>query len=418
MWGFGMWTPRKEMKMGFMFMIHIQLLFPGSRSTHCLLQSYDGLIRLMDVQKETFNMVYSSDHLIYSICQPPDNVSSIYFGEAAGDLKLWDERTGKISSAWYLQEQRINTIDFNPVNINMIATSSTDGTACIWDLRKLKTHQPESLKTVQHKRPVHSAYFSPGGIHLATTSIDDKVGILSVVNFDNLSMIRHVSLTGRWLSSFRPDLKMRAWWLESHRSPPVTVARGNTIEIPRETKIWSRRARLEELWFFDQDMAADVSLDRIPNFTLPNKDMSSKKANCIQGNITRLPKTRKFYKNSTMLKNQIRPDPYWVGILPADSTHIAGAVYIKPKACVYSFSGKTESEAAASLNRRPCWASSLPALIEECTKNNKADERQEADLAERSPFRRAFLAVPIEKIAGECSFGPRSQTHIADVANR
>ncbi|WOL07666.1 WD repeat-containing protein 76 [Canna indica] len=172
-------------------------------STKIFTCSYDGLIRLMDVQKETFNMVYSSDYLIYSICHPPDNVSSIYFGEAAGDLKLWDERTGKISSAWYLHEQRINTIDFNPVNINMIATSSTDGTACIWDLRKLKTHQPESLKAVQHKRAVHSAYFSPGGIHLATTSIDDKVGILSGVNFDNLSMIQHDNQTGRWLSSFR-----------------------------------------------------------------------------------------------------------------------------------------------------------------------------------------------------------------------
>lgn len=125
----------------------------------------------MDVRNETYNMIYSSNYLIYSICQSPDNVSSIYFGEGAGELKLSDERAGKVSNTWDLHEQRINTIDFHPENTNMVATSSTDGLACIWDLRKLKKHQSESLNTIEHKRAVHSAYFSPGGIYLATTRL-------------------------------------------------------------------------------------------------------------------------------------------------------------------------------------------------------------------------------------------------------
>ncbi|KAG6529773.1 hypothetical protein ZIOFF_011989 [Zingiber officinale] len=164
---------------------------------------YDGLIRLMDVQDGTFNMIHSSDYLIYSICQSPVNTSTIYFAEGAGDLKLRDERTGRASNTWGLHEKRINTIDFNPENPNMMATSSTDGMARIWDLRVLKNHQPDSLKTVQHRRAVYSAYFSPGGLRLATTSCDDTVGIASGVNFDDQSLVKHDNQTGRWISTFR-----------------------------------------------------------------------------------------------------------------------------------------------------------------------------------------------------------------------
>ncbi|CAL9075219.1 unnamed protein product [Musa textilis] len=164
---------------------------------------YDGYIRLMDIREGTFNMIYSSDYLVFSLCQSPSNVGSIYFGEGSGELKLWDERAGKVSGTWGLHEQRINTIDFRPDNINMIATSSTDGTACIWDLRNLKKHHPNMLKTIHHQRAVHSAYFSPGGSCLATTSIDDRVGILRGANYDDLSMVKHDNQTGRWISSFR-----------------------------------------------------------------------------------------------------------------------------------------------------------------------------------------------------------------------
>ncbi|KAG6525932.1 hypothetical protein ZIOFF_015905 [Zingiber officinale] len=173
---------------------------------------YDGLIRLMDVQDGTFNMIHSSDYLIYSICQSPINTSTIYFAEGAGDLKLRDERTGRASNTWGLHEKRINTIDFNPENPNMMATSSTDGMVRIWDLRVLKNHQPDSLKTVQHRRAVYSAYFSPGGLRLATTSCDDTVGIASGVNFDDQLLVKHDNQTGRWISTFRA-----IWgWDDSH----------------------------------------------------------------------------------------------------------------------------------------------------------------------------------------------------------
>ncbi|KAK3033208.1 hypothetical protein RJ639_037000 [Escallonia herrerae] len=160
---------------------------------------YDGFIRLMDVEKEKFDLVYSTDNTIFSISQRPNDSKCLFFGEGRGGLSLWDERAGKSSSSWMLHEDRINTIDFNSRNVNIMATSSTDGTACIWDLRYIVADSQKSLTTVSHKRAVHSAYFSPSG----SQGFDDKVGLLSGANYDNVSMMYHNNQTGRWISSFR-----------------------------------------------------------------------------------------------------------------------------------------------------------------------------------------------------------------------
>lgn len=131
--------------------------------------SYDGLIRLMDAEKEVFDLVYSCEDPIFSLSQQPNDVKCLYFGEGPGGLNIWDERTGNCSTQWSLHDSRINSIDFNPNNPNIMATSSTDGTACIWDLRTIDKDKPKTLKTVSHKQAVHSAYFSPYGRLLATT---------------------------------------------------------------------------------------------------------------------------------------------------------------------------------------------------------------------------------------------------------
>ncbi|KAK9130501.1 hypothetical protein Sjap_010988 [Stephania japonica] len=131
--------------------------------------SYDGQIRLMDVEKELFDVLYSSDEYIFSLFQRPNDVNSLYFSEASGDLYVFDIRARQSSSSWILHTERINTIDINPENTNLMATSSTDGTACIWDLRSNSADGSNCLKKIDHKRACHSAYFSPSGNCLATT---------------------------------------------------------------------------------------------------------------------------------------------------------------------------------------------------------------------------------------------------------
>lgn len=124
---------------------------------------------MMDVEKEVFDMVYHSEYCIYSINLNPHDIKSLYFGEGRGGINKWDVRAGKSSLSCDLHEDRINTIDFNSENENIMATSSSDGTACIWDLRLINKDKTTPLGTVNHKRAVHSAYFSPSGKFLATT---------------------------------------------------------------------------------------------------------------------------------------------------------------------------------------------------------------------------------------------------------
>ncbi|GJZ88603.1 WD repeat-containing protein 76 [Tanacetum coccineum] len=68
-----------------------------------------------------------------------------------------------------LHDYRIITTDFNPVNINILATSSSDGTPCIWDLRKVGKGKPKSLMVITREKAVHAAHFSPSESLLATT---------------------------------------------------------------------------------------------------------------------------------------------------------------------------------------------------------------------------------------------------------
>ncbi|KAJ6759118.1 hypothetical protein OIU74_025726 [Salix koriyanagi] len=130
------------------------ILFQQSCLSKIFTSCYDGYLRLMDAEKEVFNLVHSCDDAIFCLSQHPNDVKNLYFGEGRGGLSVWDDRT-------------------------------------------------ESLKIVNHERAVHSAYFSPSGSSLASTSFDDTIGILSGVNFEDTSRVQHSNQTGRWISSFR-----------------------------------------------------------------------------------------------------------------------------------------------------------------------------------------------------------------------
>lgn len=165
--------------------------------------SYEGEICLMDLEKESFNMIQLCDYPVYSLCQAPDSPSCLYFGDGNGELKLLDERMGKVSTTWDSHDNTINSIDFHPEKEHMLATSSTDRTARIWDLRRLKRKKEESLKVLKHNRSVQSAYFSPRGHMLATTSLDDTVRVFCGDDFDRSHIIKHNNQTGRWISTFK-----------------------------------------------------------------------------------------------------------------------------------------------------------------------------------------------------------------------
>ncbi|CAH9070384.1 unnamed protein product [Cuscuta epithymum] len=165
---------------------------------------YDGFIKLMDIEKELFDSIYISNSPIHAICQSPGDRNSLYFAEGSGYFEIWDLRAGKSSSSSRkLHGNMINSIDFNSENINTMATSSSDKTVCIWDMRNVGSNKLKPLRTIHHKRPVHSAYFSRSGRLLASTSYDDKIGLSSGANYEDVSMVHHDNQTHSQISSFR-----------------------------------------------------------------------------------------------------------------------------------------------------------------------------------------------------------------------
>ncbi|KAL5698816.1 hypothetical protein ACHQM5_029802 [Ranunculus cassubicifolius] len=145
---------------------------------------YDGLLQTLDFEKESLDVVYSSDNAISCLSQQPQDDTSLYFSEAFGMLNVWDTRAGILSSSWKLHDDGINTIEFHPENKNLMATSSADGKVCIWDLRR----RPKNLKVVNHETSVRSAFFSPTGSALAI-STDYCVNLLNGADFMDESTI-------------------------------------------------------------------------------------------------------------------------------------------------------------------------------------------------------------------------------------
>ncbi|KAJ4791992.1 DNA damage-binding protein cmr1 [Rhynchospora pubera] len=163
---------------------------------------HDGDLCLMDMEKEMFDIIHTSEFSIFSLSQLPHDDNSLLLGYE-GKVKSFDGRTGKIIDVWEMHEQRVNTIDVHPGNSNLVATCSADGFVRIWDLRCLGKEQPKSIKEVAHNRAVQSAYFSPNGNGLVSTSTEDTIRIWGGPHFENLSIVKHNNKAAGRLSSFR-----------------------------------------------------------------------------------------------------------------------------------------------------------------------------------------------------------------------
>ncbi|KAK1269954.1 hypothetical protein QJS04_geneDACA013731 [Acorus gramineus] len=195
-----------------------------------LTSSYDGFIRLMDVREESFNVIYSSDDSIFSLAQQPLN-TSVYFGEGEGYFMGWDQRAGKVSCSYKLHDERIDSIDFNTKNTNVMATCSADGTVCLWDLRRINAREPRKLKVHQHDNPVRSAYFSPSGNCLATTSGEYSVRVYNDDNVVEMPALGNDNQLGTWVSNIRA-----IWgWDDSYLFVGSSIKAYGIVSVPQKT---------------------------------------------------------------------------------------------------------------------------------------------------------------------------------------
>lgn len=112
-----------------------------------------------------------------------------YAGSSDGTIVRVDARTHRTNrtsnteciSRGRFHSNKVTHLAFNPVQSNMMVSSSNDTRVCLWDMRKFVPGSP--LGSFQHERIVSSAVFSPNtGRKLLTTSYDNRLRIWDDIN--------------------------------------------------------------------------------------------------------------------------------------------------------------------------------------------------------------------------------------------
>ena len=191
--------------------------------------SYDGSVREFDVEKQVFSEVFATY-----------DDSDEYKGRAGFDIdegyRFWvqhgilDHRNEKcmflstsVGSVLHLDlrlnnsvtfnqmglsDKKINTVHLHP-NGQTLATCGLDNTVKLWDVRTFSTNKKSAPKPFAYQacsRSINSAFFSPSGKKLVTTTMADTLDISSDSHlqsgmFRPSNIIRHNNKTGRWIST-------------------------------------------------------------------------------------------------------------------------------------------------------------------------------------------------------------------------
>ena len=189
-------------------------LFSPTNSNQLLTTSYDGSVRIMDIEKQQFleAFVHPNDGLLS--CASASREGSFFVSTVDGEVGLLDPRATPGSTRLSrLHERKICTVHLNPVNEHLLVTASLDRTVGIWDSRKLKSGA-WPLVRFEHDLAVTSASFSPSGRKLLSVSNDNLLRLWDPVceplaknplsdTIVDPSKIKHDNRTGRWLTVFR-----------------------------------------------------------------------------------------------------------------------------------------------------------------------------------------------------------------------
>ncbi|CAM9988450.1 unnamed protein product, partial [Phaeothamnion confervicola] len=213
----------------FMFRPHTgavsRLQYAPSDPNRLFSTSYDGTVRALDVNRGEFFQMYATDeddgtYLTYSDFAAGGNV--MYVSDDAGAVSALDFRlAGALVWRHTLHNKKVNTVQINPADGNVMLTASLDRTMRQWDLRTFggggggsakgkaaKGKAPLALAEAPHKQSINSAHFCPTGEWLATVCHDDWASDSNCGKRLNKFARPHHSLvhdnhTGRWLTKFQ-----------------------------------------------------------------------------------------------------------------------------------------------------------------------------------------------------------------------
>jgi len=196
-----------------------------------LAASYDGSVRSFDVEKQVFKEVFAtySDDDIYkdkigygldrgykSWVQNLEldrrfGSECFFLSTSEGSVMHVDLRSkGKVTFDQTLSERKINTVSLHP-NGYTIATAGLSTIVQLWDVRSMSdssSKKPKPLAWQNAGKSINSAFFSPSGKRLLTTTMMDHLDILEDAHLASgliktpKTRIKHDNRTGRWLSTF------------------------------------------------------------------------------------------------------------------------------------------------------------------------------------------------------------------------
>jgi hypothetical protein len=196
-----------------------------------LAASYDGSVRSFDVEKQVFKEVfatYSDDDIYkdkigygldrgykswvqYLELDRRFGSECFFLSTSEGSVMHVDLRSkGKVTFDQTLSERKINTVSLHP-NGYTIASAGLSTIVQLWDVRSMSdssSKKPKPLAWQNAGKSINSAFFSPSGKRLLTTTMMDHLDILEDAHLASgliktpKTRIKHDNRTGRWLSTF------------------------------------------------------------------------------------------------------------------------------------------------------------------------------------------------------------------------
>ncbi|EFJ46944.1 hypothetical protein VOLCADRAFT_117976 [Volvox carteri f. nagariensis] len=161
--------------------------------------SYDGSVRALDLGGSGMWVELPAPgdprSREFSALDVSSDGRTAYLGDPQGNLDLVDlrappprrERSSDPAATsvgplggLQISQRKINSVHLEPFREILLASTSSDGSICIWDVRKV-SHKP--LSVLHHARSCHSAYWAHDG--------------------STVLSIPHNNQTGRWITPFR-----------------------------------------------------------------------------------------------------------------------------------------------------------------------------------------------------------------------
>ncbi|CAL1292699.1 unnamed protein product [Larinioides sclopetarius] len=209
--------------------------------------SYDGTMRIGDMEKRVFTEVFNISEK--TSCSYFDFISptTIVVCDNSGHVSLVDIRSESKSAekSHKCHKSSVRSISVHPVNNNYFVSADIKGFLCLWDLRKLETKPV--IEVNHHKASITTALFSPvtGNSILSTSGLKDSICLYDCSKLGSaISLYRNVWRREKYATPFN------ATWLPNTDDAFVI----GSMEYPNRIEIFDNK--LDNIYSFqDEDLS-------------------------------------------------------------------------------------------------------------------------------------------------------------------